>query len=109
VIYDGAHAFGIQVHGKSLFEYGDISTCSLHATKLYHSIEGGLLVTRDAKLLKKLAFIRNFGHDGAEAFAGLGFNGKNAEFHASMGLANLNHIEAIIKKRKEISKAYDLL
>ena len=108
VIYDGAHAFGIQVHGKSIFEYGDISTCSLHATKLYHTIEGGLLVTKDANLLKKLAFIRNFGHDGAEAFAGLGFNGKNSEFHAAMGLANLNHIEAIVKKRKELSEAYDI-
>lgn len=108
VIYDGAHAFGVELHGKSIFEYGDISTCSLHATKLYHSIEGGLLITKDANLLKKLAFIRNFGHDGAESFAELGFNGKNSEFHAAMGLANLNHIGAILSKRKELSQAYDL-
>src|SRR5690554_100793 len=55
VIYDGAHAFGVQVKGKSVFEYGDISTCSLHATKLYHSGEGGFVVTNDAELLKKIA------------------------------------------------------
>jgi len=61
VIYDGAHAFGVKVNGKSIFEYGDISTCSLHATKLYHSIEGGLVVTKDPDLLKKIAYMRNFG------------------------------------------------
>ncbi len=60
VIYDAAHAFGVEVNGKSIFEYGDISTCSLHATKLYHSIEGGLIVTKNPDLLKKLAYIRNF-------------------------------------------------
>ena len=55
VIYDAAHAFGVKVNGKSVFEYGDISTCSLHATKLYHSVEGGLIITKDSNLLKKLA------------------------------------------------------
>src|SRR5690606_35285307 len=98
VIYDGAHAFGVNVNGKSVFEYGDISTCSLHATKLYHSIEGGLIITKDADLLKKLAYIRNFGFDGPEAFAELGINGKNSEFHAAMGLANLYHITEIHDK-----------
>src|SRR5690606_20231684 len=57
VIYDAAHAFGVEVNGRSIFEYGDISTCSLHATKLYHSGEGGLIITKDAVLLKKLAYI----------------------------------------------------
>ena len=103
VIYDGAHAFGVKINGKSIFEYGDISTCSLHATKLYHSIEGGLLITKDPILLKKLAYIRNFGFDGPENFAELGINGKNSEFHAAMGLANLKYIEHIHKKRKEIN------
>lgn len=107
VIYDGAHAFGVEVNGKSIFEYGDISTCSLHATKLYHSVEGGLIITKDADLLKKLAYIRNFGFDGPEAFAELGINGKNSEFHAAMGLANLNHIEKIHINRKEICARYD--
>ena len=107
VIYDGAHAFGVKINGKSIFEYGDISTCSLHATKLYHSIEGGLLITKDPILLKKLAYIRNFGFDGPVNFAELGINGKNSEFHAAMGLANLKYIEHIHKKRKEITKRYD--
>lgn len=107
VIYDGAHAFGVNVKGKSIFEYGDISICSLHATKLYHSIEGGFMVTKDFVLLKKLAYIRNFGFDGPEAFAELGINGKNSEFHAAMGLVNLNHIEVIHHKRKLLTERYD--
>lgn len=107
VIYDGAHAFGVKVHGKSIFDYGDITTCSLHATKLYHSIEGGLIFARDSSLIKKLAYIRNFGFDGPEAFAGLGINGKNSEFHAAMGLANLAHIDSIHEKRKALTERYD--
>ncbi|KQR91852.1 aminotransferase DegT [Chryseobacterium sp. Leaf180] len=107
VIYDGAHAFGVEINGKSIFEYGDISICSLHATKLYHAIEGGLVITKDAKLLKKLAYMRNFGFDGPEAFAELGFNGKNSEFHAAMGLVNLKHINTIHYSRKAISERYD--
>lgn len=107
VIYDGAHAFGVEVKGKSIFEYGDISICSLHATKLYHSVEGGLMITKDPKLLKKIAQIRNFGFHGPEAFSELGINGKNSEFHAAMGLANLNYIKKIHNRRKEITELYD--
>lgn len=107
VIYDGAHAFGVEVYGKSIFEYGDISTCSLHATKLYHSVEGGLVITKEAVLLKKLAFMRNFGFNGPEAFAELGLNGKNSEMHAAMGLVNLSYIEDISERRKTITQRYD--
>ena len=107
VVYDGAHAFGVQIKGKSIFEYGDISVCSLHATKLYHSTEGGLIITKDAILLKKLAYIRNFGFNGPEAFAELGINGKNSEFHAAMGLANLEYIDQIILQRKALTERYD--
>lgn len=107
VIYDGAHAFGVEVNGRSVFEYGDISICSLHATKLYHSGEGGLVITKDAELLKKLAYMRNFGFDGPEAFAELGINGKNSEFHAAMGLTNLNYITSIHQNRKSVSERYD--
>lgn len=107
VIYDGAHAFGVEINEKSIFEFGDISTCSLHATKLYHSIEGGLLITKDADLLKKLASIRNFGFSGFESFDELGLNGKNSEFHAAMGLANLKYLEVISKKRKLLTARYD--
>lgn len=107
VIYDGAHAFGVNVKGKSIFEYGDITTCSLHATKLFHSGEGGLLITKNPDLLKKLAYIRNFGFSGPESFAELGINGKNSEFHAAMGLANLAYIEDIHLKRKSLTERYD--
>jgi dTDP-4-amino-4,6-dideoxygalactose transaminase len=107
VIYDGAHAFGVKVNGKSIFDYGDISICSLHATKLYHSIEGGIIMTKDPVLLKKIAYMRNFGFNGPEAFAELGLNGKNSEFHAAMGLVNLGHIQAIHDNRKRITERYD--
>src|SRR5690554_2054445 len=66
VIYDAAHCFGTQYKGKSIFEYGDISTTSLHATKLMHSVEGGLVFTQDEKVLERMAFMRNFGHAGFE-------------------------------------------
>lgn len=107
VIYDGAHAFGVQINGRSIFEFGDISTCSLHATKLYHSVEGGVVFTKDPVLLKKLAYIRNFGFDGPEAFAELGINGKNSEFHAAMGLVNLEYITEIHNKRKAITERFN--
>src|SRR5690554_5638815 len=107
VIYDAAHAFGVEVNGRSVFEYGDISICSLHATKLYHSIEGGLVITKNPDLLKKLAYIRNFGFDGPEAFAELGINGKNSEFHAAMGLTNFPYINEIHSQRKKLTETYD--
>jgi len=106
VIYDGAHAFGVKVAGKSIFEYGDISTCSFHSTKLFHTIEGGAVVTTDPELLKKMAFLRNFGHDGYEKFKGIGINGKNSEFHAAMGLSVLPHLPEILSKRKSQSETY---
>lgn len=107
VIYDGAHAFGVKINEKSIFEYGDISICSLHATKLYHSTEGGLVVTKDADLLKKLAYIRNFGISGFDTYSELGINGKNSEFHAAMGLCNLNYVKRISEQREILSKRYD--
>ena len=107
VIYDGAHAFGVEMKGKSVFEYGDISICSLHATKLYHSGEGGLVICNDKELFQKLKYIRNFGISGFDTFAELGINGKNSEFHAAMGLVNLDYIEQIHQKRKALSDHYD--
>ena len=109
VIYDAAHAFGVEVNGKSIFEYGDISTCSLHATKLYHSIEGGFIVAKDPEVTLALRRIRNFGISGFDTFSHLGINGKNSEFHAAMGLVNLKYIKAISEKRKTLSSLYDQL
>ncbi|PZD76624.1 DegT/DnrJ/EryC1/StrS aminotransferase family protein [Mesonia sp. K7] len=109
VIYDGAHAFGVKINGKSIFEYGDISTCSLHATKLYHSVEGGLVFAKRKAVFKKLKSIRNFGFAGPEAFDELGINGKNSEFHAAMGLVNFKYIDKIHQKRKALTEKYDTL
>lgn len=106
VIYDAAHCFGVKYRGKSVFEYGDISTTSFHATKLFHTVEGGAVFTQCPELLKKMAFIRNFGHNGPDNFAELGINGKNSEFHAAMGLCNINHIDEILSKRKELYLHY---
>ncbi len=107
VIYDAAHCFGTKYKGKSVFSYGDISTVSFHATKLYHTIEGGGVITKDPLLLKKMAYLRNFGFDGPENFEGLGINGKNSEFHAAMGLAILPYIDKILHSRKAQSERYD--
>jgi dTDP-4-amino-4,6-dideoxygalactose transaminase len=107
VIYDAAHAFGTRYKGTSIYEYGTVSTASFHATKLFHTIEGGGVFTKDPELLKTMAFMRNFGHDGPERFSELGINGKNSEFHAAMGLVNLNHIDSILESRKTLSEYYD--
>lgn len=107
VIYDGAHAFGVNVNGKSILEYGDISTYSLHATKIFHSVEGGLLVAKSPLLLDRLEKIRNFGISGFNTFSVLGINGKNSEFHAAMGLANLKYVDQIKQKRIDLIQYYD--
>lgn len=109
VVYDAAHCFGSTYKGKSVFAFGDISITSFHATKLFHTIEGGAVFTQSPELLRKLAYLRNFGHKGYEDFEGLGINGKNSEFHAAMGLANLPFIDKILASRKQQSKYYDLI
>lgn len=107
VIYDAAHSFGVTYKGKSLLLYGDISTCSLHATKVFHSVEGGLLVTPHQELDHKLHLIRAFGHKGDDHYFYAGINGKNSEFHAAMGLCNLPHVPEIIHYRQQIFSWYD--
>ena len=109
VIYDAAHCFGTQYKGESIFSYGDISTTSFHATKLFHTIEGGALFTQDPELFNKLSFMRNFGHDGPERYKGIGINGKNSEFHAAMGLLNIKYINQILENRKTGFDNYDRL
>ena len=106
VIYDAAHAFGTRYNDKSIFAYGDISVTSFHATKLFHTIEGGAIFTKNAAQAKLVSYLRNFGHDGPEKFNGVGINGKNSEFHAAMGLSNLKYIDAILKSRKDQSLYY---
>jgi dTDP-4-amino-4,6-dideoxygalactose transaminase len=108
VIYDGAHCFGATYKGKSILAYGDVATCSFHATKVFHTIEGGCVICNDAELNKKLEFYRSFGHKNDDYFM-MGINAKNSEFHAAMGLCNLPKVKDIIESRKLISEKYDEL
>jgi len=105
VIYDAAHAFDVKVGEKSVLSYGDISTLSLHATKLFHTGEGGLIVTNNDKLAKRIISLRNFGYVGEE-IQEAGINAKNSEIHASLGLVNLKHIEFIKSRRARIIEEY---
>ena len=108
VIYDGAHAFGSKYNGKSLLSYGDVSTCSFHATKLFHTVEGGACIVKDDSVSSKLELQKRFGHQGDEHIR-LGINAKQSEFHAAMGLANFPYIKDIIADRKRVSDMYDQL
>ena len=109
VIYDAAHCFGVQYKGKSIFEYGDVSTCSFHATKLFHTGEGGAIFCKDVELFHKIDYSHNFGHNGPLDFYGLGINGKISELHAAMGLAVFPYMNQIIEERKKVTQLYDTL
>lgn len=106
VIYDGAHAFASRFKGKSLLSYGDITTCSFHATKLFHTIEGGACIIKDKDVSDKLELQRKFGHF-YDDYKCVGINGKQSEFNAAMGLANFPYISKIIAERKRVSDLYD--
>jgi len=106
VIYDAAHSFGTAYKGKALSSYGDISTLSFHATKLFHTIEGGAIITNSDAIAKKIFLYRSFGHIDETHFTA-GVNGKNSEFHAAMGLCIFDKVPAFLKKREELSKKYD--
>lgn len=107
VIYDAAHCFGVTYKGKSLFDYGDISSCSFHATKLFHTGEGGAMFANDADLQHQLFYSHNFGHNGPLAFYGLGINGKMSEVQAAMGLAILPYMKTILAERKKVVDYYN--
>jgi dTDP-4-amino-4,6-dideoxygalactose transaminase len=107
VIYDAAHCFGVKYNGKSIFEHGDISTCSFHATKLFHTGEGGAIFCNDKNLMHKIYYSHNFGHNGPLNYFGLGINGKISELQSAMGLSVFPYIDNIISKRKNIVEFYD--
>ncbi len=107
VIYDAAHCFGVKYKGKSIFEYGDVSTCSFHATKLFHTGEGGAIFCKDKELREKIFYSHNFGHNGPLEFHGLGINGKISELQAAMGLALFSSLTSIFDGRNKIVKFYD--
>jgi dTDP-4-amino-4,6-dideoxygalactose transaminase len=106
VLYDAAHAFGARYAGRALAAWGTASTLSFHATKLFHTIEGGAVVTDNDELARRLRYTRSFGHLTPESFQGLGINAKNSEVHAAMGLALLPRVPAIIERRLALCARY---
>ena len=108
VIYDSAHTFAANYKGRSIASYGDISMYSFHATKVFHTVEGGALVFNDSGLSEKIRHLRDFGLClGGEEADEVGMNAKLSEFHAAMGLCNLRHIEDSVARRKAASDRYD--
>jgi len=107
VIYDAAHCFGVKYNNKSVFNFGDVSTCSFHATKLFHTGEGGAMFCNDDKIQHELYYSHNFGHDGPLAFHGLGINAKISELQSAMGLAVFPYIDYIITERKKVTDFYN--
>lgn len=107
VIYDAAHCFGVTYKDRSVFEWGDISITSFHATKVFHTVEGGGIFTGDDSVFEKLKYLMNFGHDGPYRFKEPGINAKNTEFHAAMGLCNLKYADECLQKRRKLADYYD--
>jgi dTDP-4-amino-4,6-dideoxygalactose transaminase len=107
VIYDAAHCFGVKYKGRSIFNYGDISTCSFHATKLFHTAEGGAIFCKNEELRHKSFYSHNFGHNGPLDFHGLGINGKISEIQAAMGLSVLPYMKEILAARKTVVDYYN--
>lgn len=106
VIYDAAHTFGEKYKGKGIGTFGDVSCFSFHATKVFHSIEGGAVCFHDEDFGKELYRLKNFGIHGEEVVDGVGANAKMNEFCAAMGLCNLKHIDKEIQKRKAVVERY---
>jgi dTDP-4-amino-4,6-dideoxygalactose transaminase len=107
VIYDAAHCFAVTYNGNSIFNYGDISTCSFHATKLFHTGEGGAVFCNDETLTSQVYYSHNFGHISLLNIGGVGVNGKISELQAAMGHAVLPHMDSILKSRKSVIEFYD--
>lgn len=107
VIYDAAHCFGVKYKDQSIFNFGDISTCSFHATKLFHTGEGGAMICNSDELNHKLFYSHNFGHNGPLDFFGLGINGKISELQSALGLAVFPYIDMIISERGKVVEYYN--
>lgn len=106
IIYDAAHAFGVEVSGKSILEAGDLSTLSFHATKVYNTIEGGALICHDEKTKKRIDYLKNFGFAGETEIVAPGINGKLDEVRAVYGLLNLNQVDMAIEARHRVAIKY---
>jgi len=107
ILYDAAHAFGVKYKAKSVLKWGDGSIVSMHATKLFHSVEGGFIASRDVHIREKVSWMHRFGHQGPEKFHGVGINAKMSELHAAMGLANFPYLSKLISTRRRICAVYD--
>ena len=106
VIYDAAHAFGVEVNGKSILNAGDMSTLSFHATKVYNTIEGGALICHDEKTKKRIDYLKNFGFAGETEIVAPGINGKMDEVRSAYGLLNLKQVDAAIESRRQVAVKY---
>ena len=106
VIYDAAHAFGVEKEGKSLLVAGDMSTLSFHATKVYNTVEGGALVCQDAQTKQRIDYLKNFGFANETTVVAPGINGKMDELRAAYGLLSLKHVDEAIARRKQVALRY---
>lgn len=106
VIYDAAHAFGVEVNGQSVLAVGDISTLSFHATKVYNTIEGGALICHDKKIKERIDYLKNFGFAGETTIVAPGINGKMDEVRSAYGLINLKQVDAAIESRHQVALQY---
>lgn len=106
VIYDAAHAFGVEVNGQSVLNQGDLATLSFHATKVYNTLEGGALVMRDAETKKRVDYLKNFGFAGETEVVAPGINSKMDEVRAAYGLLNLKQVDEAIEKRHQVAIQY---
>lgn len=106
VIYDAAHAFGVEVNGKSILEEGDISTLSFHATKVFNTIEGGAMIVKDKETKKRIDYLKNFGFAGETEVVGPGINSKMDEIRSAYGLLNLKQVDYAIEARHQVSMRY---
>ena len=107
VIYDAAHAFGVNYKGQSLLNFGDLSILSFHATKVFNTFEGGAIISHDEKTKKNIDYLKNFGFSDETTVLAAGINGKMNEMQAAFGLLQLKYLKGNIKKRKEVSAIYD--
>lgn len=106
VIYDAAHAFGVEVNGKSILNAGDMSTLSFHATKVYNTVEGGAMIMHDEKTKKRIDYLKNFGFANETTVVGPGINSKMDEIRAAYGLLNLRQVDAAIEARRQVAIKY---
>jgi dTDP-4-amino-4,6-dideoxygalactose transaminase len=106
VIYDAAHAFGVNYKGDSLLKHGDVSMLSFHATKVFNTFEGGALICPDAKTKRRVDFLKNFGHSGEVTVVAPGINGKMNEIQAAFGLLQLKYVDEAISRRRAIDALY---